>query len=104
MQTSSTVSDLLPELITLFLPHEYQLDAVDGTQPSSIVLVQGQSESIFVVVCCGAECKVQSAPCILVLSGKVCCCCIMLFDTAILYKPYEGQRSITMFKVGSSMF
>lgn len=46
VQASSTVSELLPELITRFLPHQYQLDAVDGTQPSSIALVQGQSEYI----------------------------------------------------------
>ena len=42
--SSSTVSELLPELITRFLPHEYQLDAVDGTQPSSVALLQGQSK------------------------------------------------------------
>lgn len=47
VQTSTTVLELLPELITQFLPHEYQLDAVDGTQPSSIALVQGQSELVY---------------------------------------------------------
>ena len=44
VQSSTTASELLPELITTFLPHEHQLDAIDGAQPSHISLVQGQSE------------------------------------------------------------
>ena len=51
VHTTSTVTELLPELITRFLPHQYQLDAVDGNQPSSITLVQGQSEYVCACMC-----------------------------------------------------
>ena len=45
VQSKSTVGELLPDLITTFLPHECQLAAVDGNQPSSVSIVQGLGES-----------------------------------------------------------
>jgi len=39
------VGEILPDLITTFLPHEYQMAAIDGTKPTSVSLVQGKSQS-----------------------------------------------------------
>ena len=45
VQSRSTVEEILPNLITTFLPHEYQMAAIDGTQPTTVSLVQGKSQS-----------------------------------------------------------
>ena len=64
MQSKSTVGELLPDLITTFLPHEYQLAAIDGNQPSSVTLVQGLSEwyyLIFAVVLVSTSLSISTA-------------------------------------------